>query len=1193
MKQNNTTEREQLEQAIAHLEGQRSTLGDSVVDAALAPLQAKLQKLSGEVQAAAGSGERRILTILFCDVAGSTALAEGMDPEAWTRLMNTAFEQLVEPVRRYGGTVARLMGDAILAFFGAPIAHEDDPQRAVLAGLAILENVRPLREKLGKERGLNFNVRVGINTGLALVGEVGSGDAVEYTAMGDAVNVAARMEQTAHPGTVRIAQETYALVAPIFECESLGGVSVKGKSQPVPAYSVLRRKSEPGSLRGLTSHGISSPLVGRETALQAARKAFTRLLGGEGGILAIIGDAGVGKSRLLEELRSHPHHPTPAGEDGGPQTTAGNRAITWLEGPSLSYGRTISYWPFQRIVRGYAKISEEDDETQAWSKLETSILDLFAGEAVEILPYLASLLSLEPRESFLERVKYLDGEALRRQVYRATRRFTRRLADRKPLVLVFDDLHWMDITSAGLLEHLLPVTQLAPLLICVLSRPDDGSPFIHLRETALEEYGNGFTEINLEPLSAAESNQLVRNLLEIDGLPAHLRRMMVRKADGNPFYLEEMVRNLIETGALVHEPATGRWQATSAAENVSVPDSLQGLLAARIDRLDDDLKRVLRRAAVIGRSFLYRLLAAIMADNHDLEQQLDRLQQFDLIREKQRKPELEYAFKHSLAQQAAYEGILLQERRQLHAQVGTAIETLMADRLEEFYGVLAYHYSAAEQWDRAQEYLLKAADQAGRVAADAEALALYRQSMEAYAHVRGDEWDPIERARLERKIGEALFRLGEHDQARTYLDRSLALLGERLPVSRWGTRLAILSAAFTQAGHRLFPRLFIRPEDGGSDSLSEDVFLAYQALGWVELATDVERYLLIAIQALNASEQSDFAYGSAHLASSVAPALFLFGFTGLAERYYRHAADYAKQVEPYRPVFLVEAGLAFKFNLLGEIDKSLEHALRGAEIAQSSGALREWGSSMLAACWAYYFKGELDKAADSAQEMINVGEEGADRQVVVWGLTGLGTSQRRLGRLDEAIANLLRARELASELPDYNGLITSGAWLARCYLAKGEWEQALSVLATISTDRGASSNIPYLANALSEAYLTGAERSTDEARQAWIKKARHSIWRALQAAKRNRTALPDALLFRGRYEWLRGKSESAQKWWQQALAEARGMGERYMEGMVHQEIGRRLGDDEHLQRAVSILEALGAEFDLKEAREAIQISPER
>jgi class 3 adenylate cyclase len=283
-------------------------------------------------------GERRIVTVLFCDVKGSTAMAEQLDPEDWAEIMNRAFQHLIQPVYRYEGTVARLMGDAILAFFGAPIAHEDDPERAVLAGLGIVEDIRAFRDQLRRERGLDFNVRVGINTGLVVVGEVGSDLRVEYTAMGDAVNLAARMEQTAQPGTVQIAENTYRTVAPLFDCEPLGGIEVKGKAEPVLAYRVLRPKTSPGRMRGIA--GLDSPLVGRAAEFGAIQRAIRALRQGQGSIIALMGEAGLGKSRLLAEARQWA-----LSADASSQPASSNQ-LQWSEGRSVSYDTATPYAPF-------------------------------------------------------------------------------------------------------------------------------------------------------------------------------------------------------------------------------------------------------------------------------------------------------------------------------------------------------------------------------------------------------------------------------------------------------------------------------------------------------------------------------------------------------------------------------------------------------------------------------------------------------------------------------------------------------------------------------------------------------------------------------------------------------------------------------------------------------------------------------
>ncbi len=1166
-------EREEIIRAIEQFDAQRDQLGDAATDAALAGLRQRLADLDA---ADKDAGERRVVTVLFCDVVGSTALAEQMDPERWRMLMNETFNHLTPPVDEYDGTIARLMGDAILAFFGAPTAHEDDPQRAILAALRMHENIRPLRERLRREQDLDFNIRVGINTGLAVVGDVGSLQHGEYTAMGDAVNVAARMEQTAAPGTVQIGGGTYALVEPLFDIEPLGGITVKGKSEPVQAYRILGMKVKPGSLRGLGVHGISGSLIGREQELQRAAAAVERLNDGEGGILAIVGEAGIGKSRLLAELRRQVQ----------------GEALRWLEGHNLSYGQTLSFWPFQIILKAETGISEDDSEKEAWSKLEKSVGQLFPKRMDEVLPYVASLLSIEAPGAYGEKVGQLDGEALGRQVYRASRLFFERLAAWKPLVLVFDDIHWMDGSSAGLLEHLLPLVRRAPLLLVGLSRPDQKTPAGRLRQVAEADYADRFTILDLTPLSEADSGQLVHNLLEIESLPAHVLQMMVAKADGNPFYMEEIVRNMIESGALAQDAGSGRWQATPLSESIAVPDTIQGLLLARIDRLDDDLKHIVRHAAVIGRSFLHRVLSNVLDEVRDLDQQMDLLESAEFIQVKQQHPELEYIFKHALAQEAAYESILLQERRKLHARVAETIEALFSDRLNDFYALLAHHYSAAEAWEKAQEYLLRAGDQAGGMAADAEALAHYRRAMEAYGRAHEDDWQPLARARLERKMGEALFRLGEHEQARAYLERAMTLLGHELPDSARGTRLAILRALFTQIAHRLFPGRFVRQMGSLPSAENEEFFKANHALNWIEILVDPVRWLLIVLQGLNLCESTGFAYGAARSAASFSQVFASYGMARLSESYLRRGRQYAQYDKSAVLTAQIEQAWAVHYNLLGEMRKSLESATRTAEATRSAGLLREWAATMMFAAYAQNSLGNIHEAVKIVREVKVVGEEGSDRAAVCWSTSALGAFQMRLGQLDQAIATSSRAMALNKALPDHLGMLIATSWLARAYLAKKEWARALEVAeigVAVHEARGAAlGGYVYLGNALSEIYLAAAEQSEGEERASWLSKAAPVCKKAVKNAKIARPALADAMMLQGRYEWLNGKPASAMKWWKRALLTASEVGELWSEGVIRLEIGQRAGDRDQLLQAEVLLEQVGASHKLAAARHALK-----
>ena len=422
-------ERQQLREAIAALEAQRHVLGDSVVDTALSPMREKLADLEKSKHQISGSieSERRIVTVFFSDVVGSTALAEQLDPEEWTEIMNEAFARLIEPVERFGGTVARLMGDAILAFFGAPVAHEDDPERAVLAGLSVLESIRPFQKELAQERGLDFQVRVGINTGLVVVGLVGS-EIREYTAMGDAVNLAARMEQLASPGAVQISEGTYRLVSSLFEFEPLGEIEVKGKENPVWAYRVLSRLPTP---KAQHSGQLRTPFVGRETEMGILRRTVGDIRVGRGRIVSLIGEAGLGKSRLISELRREWLHVQPT--DGLSQ---------WNEIGATSYGSSQPYLTFQNQIRIGAGITPNDTSTAARDKLRAMLHDDVRHEFLQGI--FEKLLGLESEEAY-----QIQGENFRRELYEAIFQATKAEIGGKPTVYVFDDMHWTNSSLTG------------------------------------------------------------------------------------------------------------------------------------------------------------------------------------------------------------------------------------------------------------------------------------------------------------------------------------------------------------------------------------------------------------------------------------------------------------------------------------------------------------------------------------------------------------------------------------------------------------------------------------------------------------------------------------------------------------------------------------------------------------------------
>ncbi len=543
------------------------------------------------------SGERRVVTVLFADVVGSTALAGRMDPEEWTQMMNRAFDRLIPTVYQYEGTIARLMGDAILAFFGAPVAHEDDPVRAVRAAQDLVEAARRFGSEVEAQSGHKFEVRVGLNTGKVVVGAVGNDLVYEYTAMGDAVNLAARLQAAARPMTVLISESTRRFVEPVFELKDQGKIELKGKDAPFQVYEVLGERESPMPVRGLA--GLVSPMVGRDRDLDAALRASRAVTAGIGRAILILGEPGLGKSRLVAEWRSVSR-----------KNISGAPPLRWLTGHCLSYGHGQAYHLVMDLLRSCLEVPAGAQGAEVQRSLDQKVSALFGEQRDDIYPYLAHLLNLDLESERIGRVANLDPQSLQMHYLAAFRKLLAAMAAEQPLGLVLEDVHWADPSSIELVVRLLPLTAETPLLFCIVTRPNRDVPGWRLVEAVREFLGDGLVEINLTALSEADSRQLVSNLLEIEALPEHVRRVILEKAEGVPFFVEEVIRMLMDRGALVR--ADGRWVAGEALETIEIPDNLQGLLLARIDRLSDEAKHVLRVASVIGRQFSAEVLEDVL-----------------------------------------------------------------------------------------------------------------------------------------------------------------------------------------------------------------------------------------------------------------------------------------------------------------------------------------------------------------------------------------------------------------------------------------------------------------------------------------------------------------------------------------------------------------------------------------------------
>lgn len=536
-----------------------------------------------------GEGQRRPVTALFADVVGSTSIAESMDPEEYAALIGGVIARMSEAVARYEGTVANVLGDGILAFFGATQAHEDDPQRAVRAGLEMVADV------LAAAPGDRLRIRVGVNTGPVVVQAIGADPTRrDATALGDAVNVAARLQAEATPGTVMVSDDTYRFVAGSVDARHVGPLELKGKAVQVDAWEITAWTATAARPRGVP--GLSSPMVGRDPELERLAELLRAVRAGRGRAAVVLGEPGIGKSRLLRELRE-----LAAGEPDG---------VAWFEGRCVSYGQQMPHHLVLGILRSVLGLPEPEIGTTTGERLLARLAELAPGAPRSVAEALAHLLSVDlPSGTTLDHLE----PAIRQERYvEACRELIRAAAARGPIVLACEDTHWADPASVELLTRLLPIVHELPVLMTIVARQDREAPGWRLVTTARDALGDSLLELRLVPLSHDDSRHLVANLLEIESLPGPTREAILARADGNPFFVEEIIRMLIDRGTIVR--SDGRWIATPGIETVEIPASIHGLLLARIDRLPPEARETLRVAAVIGRRFPVRVLREVVAN---------------------------------------------------------------------------------------------------------------------------------------------------------------------------------------------------------------------------------------------------------------------------------------------------------------------------------------------------------------------------------------------------------------------------------------------------------------------------------------------------------------------------------------------------------------------------------------------------
>jgi predicted ATPase/class 3 adenylate cyclase len=649
-------------------------------------------------------GERKQVTVLFADMKGSMELLADRDPEEARKLLDPVLEHMMEAVHRYEGTVNQVMGDGIMALFGAPLAHEDHAVRACYAALRMQESVKKYAESIQRTEGVPIQIRVGVNSGEVVVRSIGNDLKMDYTAVGQSTHLAARMEQMAVPGSVLMTADSLRLAEGFVQVKAIGPVNIKGMSEAVEVYEVsgagpVRSRLQAAAARGLTR------FVGRTAEFETLCQALERAGAAHGQVVALVGEPGVGKSRLFWEF------------------THSRRTVDWLilESGSVSYGKATPYLPLIDLLKAYFKIIDRDDQREIREKITGKLLTL--DRTLETtMPAVLTLLDVAVED---QQWQTLDPPQRRQRIIEAVKRLLLRESQVQPLLLVIEDLHWIDSETQAVLESLVESLPTARMLLLVNYRP---------------EYQHGwgsktyYSQLRIDPLPPESAGELLQALLGDEANLRPLKQLLIERTDGNPLFLEESVRTLVETKALVGE--RGNYRLGKPIESTQIPATVQAVLAARIDRLPPENKRLLQSAAVVGKDVPGVLLQAIADQSEEeVSRGLIQLQAAEFLYEASLFPEVEYTFKHALTHEVAYGSLLQERRRALHARIVNAIENLYSDRLAEQFELLAHHAFRSELWEKAGEYLHQAGKKAIVRSANLEAITYLEQALASLNHL--------------------------------------------------------------------------------------------------------------------------------------------------------------------------------------------------------------------------------------------------------------------------------------------------------------------------------------------------------------------------------------------------------------------------------------------------------------------------
>jgi class 3 adenylate cyclase/tetratricopeptide (TPR) repeat protein len=929
-------------------------------------------------------GERKQVTVMFCDMEGFTPLVERLGSEEAYGIMDQVYEILIHKVHDYEGTVNEMTGDGIMALFGAPIALEDASERSIRSSLAIHREMAKFSDKLKKEReGIPpLKMRIGIHTGPVVVGTLGNDLRVEFKAVGDTVNLAARMEALAQPGTTFVTGETFSLTEGLFRFEALGEKEVKGKEEPISVYRVIapstrRSRFDVSAERGLT------PFVGRERELELLMDGFDRCKEARGQAFSIVSEAGLGKSRLLYEFRK----------------AVVNENLTFLEGKCLSYSRNVAYHPIADILKSNFDIGEGDGDFETRKKVKKG-LEVLKADEPSILPYILELFSV--KDSGIEQIP-MSPEMRRKRIIEALSRIVLKSSEIRPLIMAIEDLHWIDTSSEESLKHLLESISGARVCLVFTYRPE----FVHTWG------GRSYhSQMNLNRLSNRESLIMVSHLLGTKELAPDLESLILEKTEGIPFFIEEFITSLKNLQIIQRE--NNKYHLVKKIQDLTIPTTIQDIIMARVDSLPEEAKELLQRGSVIEREFSHELIKRVVElPEQELLSNLSILKDSELLYERGIYPESTYIFKHALTREVVYESILTKNKKKLHGEIGQVIEEIYSKRLEDFYEMLAYHSFRGEDWQRAQKYNGRAGLKALSFSAYEEAQGYFEKALESLGKLSRTRDRILQEIDLRFNMRAALFPLGKHEEWVEYMRAAEPLAKEVGDKVRLANCYNYLSThLWTRGQHK------------------EAIELCEEALGLAESAGDFSVYISTMFHlgvALSFTGQFE---RQVKLHREVAerlsgPAVFeRHGLAGL-------------------PSVLARSILSWGLAELGEFEEAEERGLQGVEIAEQGNNLfsTTWAYACVGA--AYLLHGKLDPATKMLEKALALCREADVLSAFSFTAGNLGHTQSLLGHPDHAlpiVAESVSPQKVSFSIVPPAYPLTA---LAEAYRLKGETKRAL------------------------------------------------------------------------------------------------------------------------------------------------------